>query len=120
MKSFDEMNKDRVSEGIEPIELPENWAEECKLEDYARFNEMGVLVLKFLTNSFISEDSTYGPQNAFAVLNVEGDEIKFATSSKRCMNALACHFPIKDKTLKIMRTGQNMNTVYAVEDITLE
>ena len=44
----------------------------------------------------IKEDSTYGPQNAFDVLNNEGDQIKFATSSKRCMNALAAHFPIKN------------------------
>lgn len=98
--------------------LPENWQDACKLEDYARFDDKGVLIVTFKTNSFAIEDSTYGSQNAFMVLNTEGDETKFATSSKRCMNALAEQFPIMGKTIKLMRTGEGMNTVYASEDLT--
>lgn len=96
-------------------ELPENWQEACKLEDYARFDEFGRVRVTFKTNSFVEEDSTYGKQNVFPVLNEEGDEIKFATSSKRCMNALALHFPIKNKTLDIIRTGKDMQTNYTAE-----
>lgn len=120
MVDFKKLNEERIASGREPIELPENWTEECTLEDYARFNDKGELILKFLTNSFEKEDSQYGPQNTFRVLNDEGDEIKFATSSKRCMNALAAHFPIMNKTLKLVRTGANMETQYTAENIQIE
>lgn len=103
-----------------PENLPENWQDECKLEDYARFDDKGNLKIQFLTNSFVKEDSTYGPQNAFQVLDIEGNEMKFATSSKRCMNALAMHFPIKNKVLVISRHGENMNTTYSAVDVTPE
>lgn len=56
----------------------------------------------------------YGSQNVFKVLNNEGLEQLFATSSKRCMIALSEFFPIKDKTFKIMRIGDGMNTNYEV------
>lgn len=102
------------------IELPENWQEACNLEDYARFDDFGNLTVTFTTNSFVEEDSTYGKQNVFKVLNHEGDQIKFATSSKRCMNALAQHFPIKDKTLTISRTGKDMQTQYSAENMNIE
>ena len=102
------------------IELPENWQEACNLEDYARFDDFGNLAVTFMTNSFVEEDSTYGKQNVFKVLNHEGDEIKFATSLKRCMNALAAHFPIKNKTLKITRTGRDMQTQYSAENMNVE
>jgi hypothetical protein len=102
------------------IDLPENWQEACNLEDYARFDDFGNLTVTFMTNSFVEEDSTYGKQNVFKVLNHEGDEIKFATSSKRCMNALAGHFPIKNKTLKITRVGRDMQTQYSAENINIE
>lgn len=120
MVDFKKLNEERIAKGEEPIELPENWMEECTMEDYARFNDAGVLILKFLTNSFEKEDSQYGAQNAFRVLNNEGDEMKFATSSKRCMNALAEHFPIMNKTLKLTRSGANMDTQYTVENINIE
>lgn len=119
MVDFKKLNEDRIAKGEPPIELPENWQEECNLEDYARFDEFGNVIVTFLTNSFVKEDSTYGKQNVFKVLNHEGDEIKFATSSKRCMNALAEHFPIKNKTLKISRTGESMQTQYSAEDINI-
>lgn len=118
MTDIKKLNEQRIAEGKEP--LPENWTEECTMEDYARFDENGVLILKFLTNSFEKEDSQYGAQNAFRVLIDEGDEIKFATSSKRCMNALAEHFPIKDKTIKLTRSGANMDTQYTAENIEIE
>lgn len=120
MVDFKKLNEERIAKGEEPIELPENWQEECNLEDYARFDDFGHLTVTFKKNSFVKEDSTYGPQNAFDVLNNEGDEIKFATSSKRCMNALAAHFPIKDKTIKISRTGEGMQTQYSAENMNIE
>lgn len=95
------------------IDLPETWQEETKVEEYANF-EAGSVEITFLTNSFVKKDSMYGPQNVFKVLNNEGLEQLFATSSKRCMIALSEHFPIKDKTLRIIRIGEGMNTTYEV------
>lgn len=120
MVDFKKLNEERIAKGEEPIELPENWADECSLDDYTRFDDKGVVIVKFLTNSFEKEDSQYGPQNVFKILNTEGDEQKFATSSKRCMNAMAAHFPIKGKTLKIMRSGEGMETKYDAENVNIE
>ena len=97
-------------------QLPETWQTETKVEEYANF-EGGIVEVTFLTNSFVKKDSMYGPQNVFKVLNNEGLEQLFATSSKRCMIALSEHFPIKDKTLQVKRIGEGMNTTYEVINI---
>ena len=98
------------------IELPETWQTATKVEEYATFDDHQVEVT-FTTNSFVTQDSMYGAQNVFKVINLEGMEQLFATSSKRCMIALSEHFPIKDKRLNIERIGEGMNTNYKVTHI---
>lgn len=97
--------------------LPETWQTACNTDEYCKFDESGYLTVQFKTNSFVEEVSTYGVQNVFMVSDSEGLEMKFATSSKRCMQALAQHFPIKDKILEIVRTGEKMDTSYAVTQV---
>lgn len=96
--------------------MPETWQEQTKVEEYSAFDN-GIIEVTFKTNSFERKDSMYGRQNVFKVLNNEGLEQLFATSSKRCMVALSEHFPIKNKTLRIVRTGEKMETSYKVTHI---
>ena len=122
MVDFDKMNKELNTESKDSkneqanIELPETWITATKVEEYATF-ENGNVEVTFSTNSFVTQDSMYGAQNVFKVVNLEGLEQLFATSSKRCMIALSGHFPIKDKRLNIERLGEGMNTNYKVTHI---
>lgn len=99
------------------IELPESWQRECKIEPYMTYNEDNELTCLFMSSSFEKEESQYGPQNVFPVLNSEKELVKFATSSKRCMIALSEHFPLKDKRLLIKRLGSGMDTQYEVQHL---
>lgn len=53
----------------------------------------------------------------FKVLDEEGDERVFSTSSNRCLMQLKEQRPLKDKTLKISKEGSGMDTQYFVEEI---
>ena len=53
----------------------------------------------------------------FKVLDNDGDERVFSTSSNRCLMALKEHRPLKGKILRIRKEGSGMDTQYFVDEM---
>lgn len=103
------------------VEASENSEENrpfLNLEETGNGDELEA-VLKFEENEpfHVSEDNYGNDKLIFKVEDIYGKKCLFSTSSKRCMVAIKGVRPLKDKTVRITRTGKSFDTTYEAEEI---
>jgi len=92
--------------------------------DEIRSSEITEIELTFLDNGrkILKEDDKGEMYTQFKFKCVREDisnpsEITFITSSRRLTDEIALIHPIKDKTVKITKTGTGFNTKYRLDEV---